>query len=217
MVETGTVLTAEEELLAQLREGSESAFLALVDAYGPLMLRLALGHVRSQAVAEEVVQEAWLGVIKGVHTFEGRSALKTWIMRIVVNIAKSRGIREARCVPFSSLDDGGDAGPAVDPARFLPGDDPHWPGHWVVQPSSWAAVPEERLLAAETLDVVRQAIAGLPPRQQAVIVMRDVEGWDGHEVCAALDISEGNQRLLLHRARSRVRAELESHLEPAVA
>jgi RNA polymerase sigma-70 factor (ECF subfamily) len=217
MVETEPVLTADERLLVRLRAGDERAFLELIGAYGPLMLRLALGHVRSRAVAEEVVQEAWLGVLKGLDAFEGRSSLKTWILRILVNIAKSRGVREARCLPFSSLGDADDDAPAVDTSRFLPADHPRWPGHWAIEPRSWAAMPDEQILGCETIAMVRRAIEGLPPRQQAVIVLRDVEGWDGAEVCAALQLSEGNQRLLLHRARSRVRAELACYLEPATA
>ena len=186
----------------------------LVETYGPLMLRMALGHVRTPSVAEEVVQEAWVGVLGGLDRFEGRSSLKTWIMRIVVNRAKTRGEREARCVPFSSLADPDDSGSAVDPARFLPDTHPQWPGHWAVPPQSWASVPEERLAARETIELIRGAIRDLPPRQQQVIVLRDVEGWEAEDVCAALGVSEGNQRVLLHRARSKVRAELESYLEP---
>jgi RNA polymerase sigma-70 factor (ECF subfamily) len=214
MVETAAVAVAkEEELLVRLRSGDERAFMSLVDAYGPLMLRMALGHVRTRAVAEEVVQEAWVGVLTGLERFEGRSLLKTWILRIVVNRAKTRGAREARCVPFSSLTTD-DEEPALDPARFLPAEHPQWPGHWAVPPQSWASIPEERLLARETLELVGRAIRDLPARQQEVIVLRDVEGWDGDEVCAALGLSEGNQRVLLHRARSKVRAELEQHLGP---
>jgi RNA polymerase sigma-70 factor (ECF subfamily) len=178
------------------------------------MLRMALVHVRTRAVAEEVVQEAWLGVLTGLDRFEGRSSLKTWILRIVVNRAKSRGEREARFVPFSCLGDGEADEPSVDPLRFLGAGHPDWPGHWAVPPRSWASVPEDRLLARETLALIREAIDELPQRQQQVLVLRDVEGWGPDEVCAALGVSPGNQRVLLHRARSKVRAELERHLEP---
>jgi RNA polymerase sigma-70 factor (ECF subfamily) len=182
------------------------------------MLRIALSHVRSRAVAEEVVQEAWLGVLQGLDRFEGRSSLKTWILRIVANRARTRGEREARSVPLSSLgDELDDGGPAVDPDRFLPADHPRYPGGWAIPPRSWAGLPEERLLAAETLEQVRAAIARLPARQQEVIVLRDVEGWEPEEVSAALELTPGNQRVLLHRARSKVRNELEGYLDEVAA
>jgi RNA polymerase sigma-70 factor, ECF subfamily len=207
---------ADAALLDRLRAGDEDAFMALVDKYGPLMLRIALTHVRTRAVAEEVVQEAWLGVLQGLGRFEGRSSLKTWILRIVANIARTRGEREARSIPLSSLGpDTGEDEPAVDPERFFGADHPMYPGGWSVPPHSWARMPEERLLAGETLDQVRAAIAKLPPRQQEVIVLRDVEGWSAEDVCEALELSSANQRVLLHRARSRVRATLEPYLEAA--
>jgi len=186
----------------------------LVDRYGSLMLRVALMHVRSRAVAEEVVQEAWLGVIRGLDRFEGRSSLKTWILRIVANLARTRGEREQRSVPLSSLEPEGDE-PSVDPDRFRPMDHPMYPGGWAVLPHAWARLPEESLVAAETLQLVREAIARLPARQQEVITLRDVEGWDSEEVCSALDLSEGNQRVLLHRARSKIRQELEDYFQAA--
>jgi RNA polymerase sigma-70 factor (ECF subfamily) len=212
MVTTAQAMSEEQELVARLRDGDENAFMVLVDTYAPLMLRVALGHVRTRAVAEEVVQEAWLGVLAGLNRFEGRSSLKTWVLRILVNCAKTRGEREARCMPFSCLSED-DAEPSVDPARFLPENHAQWPGHWASPPQSWAPVPEEHLFARETLDLVARAIRDLPARQQEVIVLRDVEGWDGPEVSTALGISEGNQRVLLHRARSKVRAALEQQLE----
>jgi RNA polymerase sigma-70 factor (ECF subfamily) len=209
---TSVAVTEEEQLLARLRNGDEDAFMEIVDAYGPLMLRMALGHVRTRAVAEEVVQETWLGVLDGLDRFQGRSSLKTWILRILVNRAKTRGAREARCVPFSCLGPVDDEAPAVDPARFIDADHPRWPGHWAVPPQSWARLPEERLLARETREHLRRAIEALPARHREVIVLRDVEGWDSVEVCAALGLSEGNQRVLLHRARSFVRAQLDAYL-----
>jgi RNA polymerase sigma-70 factor (ECF subfamily) len=204
------LVDADAELLARLRGGDEAAFMALVDRYGALMLRVALMHVRSRAVAEEVVQEAWLGVLQGLDRFEGRSSLKTWILRIVANRARTRGERERRSVPLSAVDE-----PSVDPRRFRPPDDPRYPGGWAVPPHAWARRPDESLAAAETLEQVRLAIGALPARQQEVILLRDVEGWDPEEVCAALGLSEGNQRVLLHRARSRVRGELERYFEAA--
>jgi RNA polymerase sigma-70 factor, ECF subfamily len=202
---------SDDELLQRLRAGDEAAFMDLVGRYGPLMLRIALSHVRRPAIAEEVVQEAWLGVLKGLDRFEGRSSLKTWIMRIVANQARSRGERERRSVPVSSL--AGDEGePAVDPSRFRPFDDPRYPGGWSRPPHDW---PEQQLLAEETLQLVRSAIALLPPRQQEVILLRDVAGWEADEVSDALGLSAGNQRVLLHRARSKVRSRLEDYLEAA--
>ena len=212
------VVDPDMELLQRLKAGDEDAFMTLVDKYGPLMLRIALTHVRTRAVAEEVVQEAWLGVLQGLDRFEGRSSLKTWILRIVANRARTRGEREARSVPLSSLvSDGGEDEPAVDPDRFFGSDHPMYPGGWAIPPHSWARMPEERLLAAETLEQVRAAIAKLPPRQQEVIVLRDVEGWDPEEVAQALDLTPGNQRVLLHRARSKVRGELERYFDGVAA
>ena len=195
------IVDADAELLARLRAGDEEAFMTLVDKYGPLMLRIALTHVRSRAVAEEVVQEAWLGVLQGLNRFEGRSSLKTWILRIVANLARTRAVREQRSVPLSSLE--GEDEHSVDPSRFLQ------TGAWETPPEAW---PEERVLAGETLEQVKRAIATLPPRQQEVIVLRDVEGWPPEDVSAALELSDGNQRVLLHRARSKVRNELEAYL-----
>jgi RNA polymerase sigma-70 factor (ECF subfamily) len=201
--------TTDQELLGRLRAGDEAAFAELVDGLGPLMMRLALGHVRTRAVAEEVVQEAWLGVISGLGSFECRSSLKTWILRILVNRAKTRGEREARSIAFSCVGVDDD-GPAVDPDRFFGPDHPRWPGGWCAPP---VALPEERLAGQETLALVTHVIDELPGRQRDVIVMRDVQGWDAEDVCAALGVSEGNQRVLLHRARSRVRAALEQDLQ----
>jgi RNA polymerase sigma-70 factor (ECF subfamily) len=201
----------EVELLARLRAGDERAFEALVDRHYGTMLAVARTYVSSRAVAEEVVQEAWLGVLKGLDGFEGRSSLATWIMRIVVNIAKTRGVREARSVPFASLaPEGEDA--AVEPERFR-GPADAFPGHWRAYPANWNSVPEEVLHDRATLRIAMAAIAELPPAQRAVITMRDVQGCGPDEVCAALEVSEGNQRVLLHRARSRVRAALERHFD----
>ena len=204
------VSTEEMRLVEGLRAGEEAAFVELMRRYGASMLRIAQLYVRSRAVAEEVVQEAWLAVFKGIGRFEGRSSLKTWLFRILTNTAKTRAIREGRSVPFSALGGGDDDGPAVDPDRFL-GPDERFPGHWSAPPSSWGE-PEERLVAAETLDVIKTEIEKLPPAQALVITMRDIEGFSSEEVCNALDITETNQRVLLHRARSKVRRALEEYL-----
>jgi RNA polymerase sigma-70 factor, ECF subfamily len=212
----GTQLAAEEAneraLVAALRAGDEAAFAALVDRYSPSMIRVAQGYVRTRAVAEEVVQEAWVGVLRGLDRFEGRAALKTWIFRILVNTAKTRGERESRTVPFSSLagheDEGG---PSVDPDRFR--DPSHrWGGHWAEPPERWETSPEHALIGAETREVVDAVIRTLPARQQQVITLRDIDGWDSDEVCNVLGLSETNQRVLLHRARSKVRAALEDYM-----
>jgi RNA polymerase sigma-70 factor, ECF subfamily len=201
----------ESELLARLRAVDERAFEALVERHYPTMLAVARHYVNTRAVAEEVVQDAWLGVLKGIDRFEGRSSLRTWILRILVNTAKTRGVREARSVPFASLAPEGDE-PAVEPGRFRGADDP-FPGHWLAYPGNWQRLPEEALADRETLDVVLATIHQLPPPQHIVITMRDIQGCDSEEVCEALDVSEGNQRVLLHRARSKVRGALERHLD----
>src|ERR1041384_4077011 len=172
---------------------------------------MAAMFVPSAAVAEEVVQETWLAVLRGLDGFEGRAPLKSWIFSVLANRARSRAHREGRSSPFSEFESpGSDAEPAVDEARFLPDDHPRWPGHWSAPPQRWA---EERLLTQETLQYAREAIDMVPPAQRQVIVMRDVEGQTSEEVCAVLAISEGNQRVLLHRARSKVRAALEKRFE----
>jgi RNA polymerase sigma-70 factor (ECF subfamily) len=201
----------ESELLAALRRGDEAAFMTLVERYHPSLVRLAQLYVKDRTVAEEVAQEAWLGVLKGLDNFEGRSSLKTWLFRIVTNIAKTRGQREGRSVAFSTLGDASaesDA-PAVDPDRFHPD------GHWLTPPRDWGEAPEERILRREARDQIQAAIAALPPNQREVITLRDVEGWPSAEVCNALGISETNQRVLLHRARSRVRRAVEEYFASA--
>jgi RNA polymerase sigma-70 factor, ECF subfamily len=212
---SSTILSPEEAaLLQRLRRGDEDAFAALVEMYGASLLRVSQLFVSSRAVAEEVVQETWLGLLKGLDRFEGRSSLKTWLFRILANIARTRAVREARTVPLSSLGGPEEDAPLVDPSRFF--DSKHrWAGHWVSFPPRWDDMPEERLVSRETRSVIEKAIAELPPVQQAVIALRDVEGWDSAEVCELLGLSEGNQRVLLHRARTRVRAALEDHLAAA--
>ena len=203
--------SAEElDLLNRLRAGDERAFEALVQRHYRTMLAVAQHYVRTRAVAEEVVQEAWLGVLNGLDRFEGRSSLTTWIMRILVNLAKTRGTREARSVPMASLAPDDDE-PAVEPERFRGPRDPY-PGHWWAYPADWRSLPEDALDRRETLQVVLAAIEELPQAQRTVITMRDVQGCEPEEVCELLEISDGNQRVLLHRARSRVRSALEAHL-----
>ena len=202
----------DARLVDGLREGDESVFAELVDGYGPSMLRVASIHVRGRATAEEVVQETWLAVLNGIDRFEGRSSLKTWIFRILVNRAKTRAQREGRSVPFSALaarDSEGDE-PAIDHDRFADSED-RYPGHWAAPPRDW---PQARLLEREALEVIHSAIEELPEAQRQVIRLRDVQGWRAEEVAAALEISDGNQRVLLHRARSKVRRELEGYFDP---
>ena len=201
----------EADLVARLRIGDEAAFAKLVDSYYASMLAVARAHVESRAVAEEVVQEAWIGVLRGLDGFEGRSSLKTWVMRILVNTAMARGGKEARTVPFSSLASDDDEA-AVDPARFR-GNNDAYPGHWRAYPGDWSTLPENALLEREALNVVLAAIEALPPPQRNVITLYDVYGCRADEVCTALDVEPSYQRVLLHRARSRVRAALEAHLD----
>ena len=209
---------ADAELVERLRAGDEEAFAALVDELTPALMRMALMYVPSRAVAEDVVQDTWLGVIRGIDRFEGRSALRTWIFQILLNQARTRGQREKRVLPFSSLrrqtDDGADE-PAVDADRFQGGDGVR-PGWWAKPPAEWQGA-DVRLESDETRDVLLKAIAGLPPRQRDVIVLRDVQGYSAEEARNVLDVSETNQRVLLHRARSKVRAALEDHFEAGQA
>lgn len=203
---------ADFRLVDALRNGDETAFASLVERHHAAMLRFARLHVRDRAVAEDVVQETWLGVLKGLDRFEGRSSLKTWIFGILLNRAKTRAAREAVSVPFSALV-GASSGhePSVDPARFH-AEGHRWEGHWASSPLRWDELPEERLLSRETLSKVAEAIERLPPSQREVITLRDVEGWSAEETCNVLAISESNQRVLLHRARTKVRRALETHL-----
>jgi RNA polymerase sigma-70 factor, ECF subfamily len=198
----------ERALVARLRSGDEAAFRELVAAHGSALLRLALIYSPSRAVAEEVVQETWIAVLRAIDGFEGRASLRTWISRILVNAARRRAGLEARSVPFSAL--GGDDEPAVDPAWFQR-EGPH-AGHWARFPVDPSTLPEERLLGAEIRERVQGAIAELRTPQREVFVLRDVEGWPGHEVSELLEITPGHQRVLLHRARNRVRRAIEDLL-----
>jgi RNA polymerase sigma-70 factor, ECF subfamily len=208
-------MTEDHELVQRLRDGDESAFAQLIDLYGPTMIRVAQMYVRDKATAEEVVQETWLAVLKGIDRFEERSSLKTWLFRILTNRAKTRGERDGRVLPFSALA-GAQAEedePSVDPDRFL-GPDSATPAAWAAPPRAW---PQEVVLGRETIGVIEMAIEQLPEAQREVIRLRDVEGWSPMEVSEALEISDGNQRVLLHRARSKVRAAVEAYLDPNIA
>lgn len=211
----GTGASAEDlELVAALMRGDERAFATLVERYHRSLLRVARIYVQDEAVAEEVVQDTWIGVLQGLPRFEGRSSLKTWIFRILSNRARTRGVREGRSIAFSDLvsDEADTHEPTVDPMQFYPPDHPQWANVWVSYPRSWEDVPEERLLSREMRDYIQRAIDMLSPVQRAVITMRDVEGWSAAEVRNALAISEANQRVLLHRARAKVRKDLDSYV-----
>jgi RNA polymerase sigma-70 factor, ECF subfamily len=197
-------------LARALSAGDDDAFAHLLDRYHGQLVRLALQYVPSRAVAEEVVQDTWLAVIRGIDRFEGRSSLKTWLFRILMNIARTRGVKEHRSIPFAALVDDDTDEPPVDPSRFRRF---RHAGHWKQPPVPWPD-PEERALQQEELAVVRTAIDRLPETQRTVITMRDVLGLTSDEVCEALDITAVNQRVLLHRARSRVRTVLEQHFAP---
>lgn len=201
-------LPEDQVLVAGLRAGDQELFALVLDAWSPGMLRVARGFVSTPDSAAEVVQDAWLGVIEGLDGFAGRSSLKTWVYRILVNTAKRRGARESRSVPWSSV-----AGPTVDPARFQGPDEP-FPGHWREFPAPWPGVfglPEQQVLAVETRARLAEAVSRLPERQRVVLVLRDVEGYEAAEVCSILEITAANQRVLLHRARACVRADLERY------
>jgi RNA polymerase sigma-70 factor, ECF subfamily len=199
-------------LIRRLRSGDEDAFMDLVTSLHPTMLRVAGMYVSSHAVAEEVVQDAWIGVLKGIDRFEGRSSLRTWIFRILTNIAKTRGQREGRSVPFAALAGDDLEAPSWDPSAFL-GPDERRAGGWSSLPNDWRGIPEDRLLSAETRAVVAAAIEDLPPMQAEVIRLHDVAGWSSEEVRNALGVSETNERVLLHRARAKVRRALDGYLE----
>jgi RNA polymerase sigma-70 factor (ECF subfamily) len=190
----------EDELVRRLKAGDEEAFMVLVERHQATMTRLARSFVRTPELVEEVVQDTWLGALRGVEHFAGRSSLRTWLLTILVNRARSSGVREQRSVAI------GDAGPAVDAARFDAS------GRWMSPPRHWVEESEERLLAESLAPHIWAAVDGLPDRQREVLVLRDVDGLTSDEVCDVLDISEGNQRVLLHRGRSRLRTALEAEL-----
>ena len=215
----GFVISANDlHLIELLRSGNEAAFASLIDQYASTMLCLAMIYVTTWAVAEEVVQETWLAVLEGLNRFEGRSSLKTWLFRILTNCAKTRAQREGRSIPFSSLsdDDDNSAEPVTDPDRFLPVGR-QWARHGVLFPSNWKETPEERFLSQEMYTCIGRAIEALPLNQRKIITLRDIEGWSSDEACNTLGISEGNQRVLLHRARSKVRTALEQYFQEELA
>jgi RNA polymerase sigma-70 factor (ECF subfamily) len=201
-------LPSDEELVVRLRGGDGTAFAALLDAWSHGMLRAARAHVASEEAAEDVVQETWLAVIRGIDRFEGRSSLRTWAYRILINIAKTHGVKDSRTVNWSSLGPE-DHGPTVDPDRFRGPADPY-PGHWRRFPDAWPT-PESEVVSREIRFLVEAAVADLPHRQRVVITLRDIDGYSSDEVCALLEISAANQRVLLHRARAAVRGRLEQY------
>jgi RNA polymerase sigma-70 factor (ECF subfamily) len=203
-------LPPDSELVPQLRAGDGSAFRDVVACYQPMMVRVAETYVPGRAVAEEVVQDTWIAVMRGLDGFEGRSSLKTWMFRILANQARSRGERERRTVPLSSLAGELDEHEAsVPPERFT---GPAGRGMWAQPPERWSDQPESRLLSNATLALVASTVKLLPENQRRVVVLRDIEGWTSEEVCDLLELSEVNQRVLLHRARSRLRAALEADM-----
>ncbi|HVN08334.1 MAG TPA: sigma-70 family RNA polymerase sigma factor [Patescibacteria group bacterium] len=207
--------TAEELALVEgLRRGDEDAFLTLVRRYQALLKRVARMYVRTDAVADEVVQETWLGVFEGIERFEGRASLKTWVVRILMNRARSRGERESRMVPFSALaaEEAGRSDPAVPAERFQDAAR-NYPGHWSVPLPRWGDEPEKWVISLETLEYLRGAIEQLPSAQRTVVTLRDEQEWTAEEVCEALGITEANQRVLLHRGRSKLRKALEARYE----
>lgn len=201
-------------LVVALRNGDEAAFVSLLGRYHAALVRLAMIHVSTHAEAEEIAQETWIGVLRGIDRFEGRSSLMTWIVRILINQAKQRGRRAGQSIPFSALWNASAeaAEPAVDADRFFPPGH-EWAGHWTSPSRSWEGNPEERLLAGETRARIMEAVAALAPGQREVVILRDVEGWTAAEVCTVLELSEINQRVLLHRGRSKVRRALQLYLE----
>lgn len=211
-VKREAAVDGDRETVQALRDGDEVAFRGLVEGHGPTLLRIARSYAPTDALAEEIVQETWIGVITGIERFEGRSSLRTWIFRILINIARTRSKREARSIPFASAGPAGPEDGPLDPDRFF--DDAHelYPGHWRMGPAPWG-MPEERLLAGEAREAILRAIDALPAAQREVITLRDIGGWPSGEVCNALGISETNGRVLLHRARAKVRAAVEDLLD----
>jgi RNA polymerase sigma-70 factor (ECF subfamily) len=204
---------SDEQIVAALRAGDERVFRELFERSYPMMKRVARGYVSSDAVAEEVIQDTWMAIVTGIERFEGRSALRTWMFSILTNQAKTHSARERRALPFSSVAPADVEEPAVDPDRFQK-DDEAWPGHWATPPRPWQK-PERRLLSLEAREQLRDALAQLPERQRLIVVLRDIEGLSAEEVCSLLKVSQENQRVLLHRGRSRMRAFLEQYLDRA--
>ncbi len=206
------VPAADADVVARLRTGDEATFAELVDSWSPAMLRVARGFVSTPATAEEVVQDTWVAVIRGLDRFEGRSSLRTWVFRILANLARTRAVRESRMLPWSSWRPGQD-GPAEDPDSFIPEGEPF--GRWWTddaEPQAWPSTPEAGAVAAEIRHLLSAALADLPERQRVVVTLRDVEGFDSDEVCDLMGLSAANQRVLLHRARVKLRAALNGYV-----
>ena len=210
-----TVAASDEQTVAALRAGDERTFRELFARTYPMMKRVARGYVASDAVAEEIVQDTWLAIVSGIDRFEGRSALGTWIFSILTNQAKTHSARERRALPLSCVGPRDAEEPVVDPDRFQK-DDEAWPGHWATPPRPWQK-PERRLLSLETREHLKDALAELPERQRLIVGLRDVDGHSAEEVCDLLGLSQENQRVLLHRGRSRLRAVLEEYFDEADA
>lgn len=204
----------EALLLKSLSEGNEDAFTWLVQQYHGSLVRLALSYVEDEVLAEEVAQETWIAVLRGLDRFESRSSLKTWIFTILVNRAKTYNQREKRTLLLSEFEDLLESEPTVDPDRFFSPDSQKSPGHWIKHPTSWEQVPESIMLSRELMNIVLTAISALPSGQMAVITLCDIEGFSTEETCNILGVSETNQRVLLHRARAKIRSVLEKYLKP---
>jgi RNA polymerase sigma-70 factor (ECF subfamily) len=215
---TGAAPSDDQELIGRLRAGDEAAFAALIDQYQGSLLRMARSYTRDAALVEEIAQDTWIGLLESLNRFEGRASLKTWLFRIFMNVARARARKESRTVPFSALaaDDAADPGrgqeEAVSSSRFAPTWLPRYGGHWISNPARWQELPEEQAISSETQRLIEGAIAGLPEMQRAVVTLRDVEGIDADEVCNLLGLTGTNQRVLLHRARAKVRRALEAQM-----
>jgi RNA polymerase sigma-70 factor (ECF subfamily) len=205
----------EMVLLSVLRQRDEMAFAQIIEQYHASLVRVACIYVHETAIAEEIAQETWLAVLQGMDRFEGRSSLKTWIFTILTNKAKTRSQREKRTLSYTDLEESFQAAPTVDPKRFKDPSADQWAQHWAAgsEPASWAGIPEDVLLSRETINLIRRTIEALPENQRLVITLHDQDELSAQEICNILGISETNQRVLLHRARARVRQALEDYLE----
>jgi len=210
-IDSASAAPSDEKVVAGLRAGDERTFRDLFACNYPVMKRVARGYVDSEAGAEEVVQETWMAIMTGIDRFEGRSALSTWMFSILTHQAKSHSAHERRALPFSSIAPRDVEEAIVDPDRFQK-DDEAWPGHWATPPRPWQK-PDRRLLSLEARELLKKALPELPERQRLIVALRDVEGLSAEEVCDLLGLSQENQRVLLHRGRSRLRAALEGYFD----